>query len=155
MPIVLMKPFWNCLRKTWLKFLGGPPSKCWPNSMPGFVCIAGGKSGFLKTKSQNGRWPQLFSPKVCSVKPVLAEELKKSECLCSKYLTSLLRHVYVTRLVWTLFLRDKISIPVHLYRDLYGRPSPFWHDCSLRCALHRSHLKRDRIWVFCRLFSSF
>ena len=99
MPIFLMKPFSNCLRKTWSKFLGGPPSKCWPNSMPAFVCIAIGKSGFLKKKSQNGRWPKLFSPKVCSVKPILAEELKKSECLCSKYLTSLLRHVYVTRLV--------------------------------------------------------
>ena len=101
MPIFLLKPFPNCRRKTWFKFLGGSPSKCWPNSMPVFVCIAIGKSGFLKIKSQNGRWPQFFSPKVCSVKPVLAEELKKSGCLCSKYLTSLLRHVYVNRLVWT------------------------------------------------------
>ena len=101
MPIFLLKPFPNCHRKTWFKFLGGSPSKCWPNSMPVFVCIAIGKSGFLKIKSQNGRWPQLFSPKVCSVKPVLAEELNKSGCLCSKYLTSLLRHVYVNRLVWT------------------------------------------------------
>ena len=77
MPIFLLKPFPNCLRKTWFKFLGGSPSKCWPNSMPVFVCIAIGKSGFLKKKSQNGRWHQLFSPEVCSVKPVLAEELKK------------------------------------------------------------------------------
>ena len=38
------------------------------------------------------------------------------------------------------FLLDKISIPVHLYRGLYVRLSPFWHDCSLRCALRRSHL---------------
>ena len=50
---------------------------------------------FFEKKSQNGRWPQLFSPKMCSVEPVLPEELKKSGCLCSKYLTSLLRHVYV------------------------------------------------------------
>ena len=141
MPIFLLKPFSNCLRKTWYKFLRGSPSKCWPNSMPVFVCIAIGKSGFLKKKSQNGRWPQLFFPQVCSLKKVLAEELKKSGCLCSKYLTFLLRNVYVNRLVWTLFLREKISIPVHFYRRLCGRPSPFWHDCSLCCALHRSHLK--------------
>ena len=100
MPIFLLKPFPNCLRKTWFKFLGGSPSKCWPNSMPVFVCIAR-KKRFFEKKSQNGRWHQLFSPEVCSVKPVLAEELKKSGCLCSKYLTSLLRHVYVNRLVWT------------------------------------------------------
>ena len=99
---------------------------------------------FWKKKSQNGRWPQLFSPKMCSVKPVLPEELKKFGCLCSKYLTSLLRHVYVDRLVWTKFLHVKISTPVHLYRGLYGRLSPFWHDCSLRCALRRSHVKGDR-----------
>ena len=101
MPVFLLKPFPNCLRKTWFKFVGGSPSKCWPNNMPVFVCIAIGKSGFLKKKSQNGRWPKLFAPEVCSVKPVLAEELKKSGCLCSKYLTSLLSHVYVNRLVWT------------------------------------------------------
>ena len=62
-------------------------------------------------------------------------------CLCSKYLTSLLHHVYVIRLVWTWFLHAKISIPIHLYRGLYGRPSPFLHDCTLRCALRQSHLK--------------
>ena len=31
--------------------------------------------------------------------------------------------------------------PLYLYRGLYGRPSPFSHDRSLRCALRRSHLK--------------
>ena len=40
MPIFLLKLFSNCLRKTWFKFLGGSPSKCWPNSMPVFVCIS-------------------------------------------------------------------------------------------------------------------
>ena len=135
MPIFLLKPFPNCRRKTWFKFLGGSPSKCWPNSMPVFVCIAIGKRGFLKIKSQNGRWSQLFSPKVCSVKHVLAEELKKSGCLCSKYLTSLLRHVYVNRLVWTLFLRDKISNRVRLYRGLYGRRLRHF-DITVRCAAH-------------------
>ena len=34
---------------------------------------------FLKKKSQNGRWPQLFSPKMCSVEPVLPEELKNPD----------------------------------------------------------------------------
>ena len=47
----------------------------------------------------------------------------------------------VNRLIWTLFLHDRISIPVHWYQGPYGRPSPFWHDRSLRCALRRSHLK--------------
>ena len=60
--IFLLKPFSNCLRKTWFKFLGGSPSKFWPNSMPVSVCIAIQKSVFFLEKSQNGRWPQLFSP---------------------------------------------------------------------------------------------
>ena len=46
------------------------------------------------------------------------------------------------------FLRDKISIPVHLYRGIYGRPSPYWHDCSLCCALRRSHLKKTMFFFF-------
>ena len=46
--------------------------------------------------------PNFFLQKcVLVVEPVLPEELKKSGCLCSKYLTSLLRHIYVIRLVWT------------------------------------------------------
>ena len=106
------------------------------------------KAVLLKKKSQNGRWPQLFSPKMCSVKPVLPEELKKkSGCFCSKYLISLLRHVYVKRLVWTSFLCTK------RFRSPYTcirRPSPFWHDCLLRCALRLSHLKnmtvRQKYW---------
>ena len=55
MPFFCWNRFPNCLRKTWFKFLGGSPSKCWPNSMPVFVCIAIGKSGFLKKK--NSKWP--------------------------------------------------------------------------------------------------
>ena len=47
-PTFLLKPCSNGLRKTWFKFLGTSPSKCWPNSMRGLVCIAIGKSGFLK-----------------------------------------------------------------------------------------------------------
>ena len=35
-----------------------------------------------------------------------------------------------------------ISIPVHLYWGLHRRPSPFWHDHSLRCTLCRSHLNK-------------
>ena len=67
-------------------------------------------------------------------------ELKLSGCFCPKYLTFLLRHVYVNRLVWTWFLHEKISIPVHLYRGLYKRPLPFWHGSSVRCAIRRGHL---------------
>ena len=71
-----MQQFWNCFRKTWFKFRGSSPSKCWPNSMPVFVCDAIGKNGFLK-KSQNGPVTQTFFSKMCSVKPVRLEELKK------------------------------------------------------------------------------
>ena len=37
-----------------------------------------------------------------------------------KCLTSLLRHLYVNRLVWTSFLHEEISIPVHLYRETFA-----------------------------------
>ena len=61
--------------------------------------------------------------------------VKKSACLCSKYLSSLLRHVYVNRLVWTSFLRDKMSNRVRLYRGLYGRRLRHF-DTTVRCAAH-------------------
>ena len=66
MPIFLMKPFSNCLRKTWLKFLGGPSSKCWPNSMPGFVCIAMKKRFFEKKISKWPVTPTFFSESLFS-----------------------------------------------------------------------------------------
>ena len=58
----LFKPFSNCLRKTWFNFLGGSPSKCQPNSMPVFVCIAIaiGKSGFLKKNLKMAGDPNFF-----------------------------------------------------------------------------------------------
>ena len=62
LPIFLLKPFSNCVRKTWFKFLGGSPSKCWPNSTPVFVCIAIGKKRFFEKKIKMARWPRLFSP---------------------------------------------------------------------------------------------
>ena len=100
--------------------------------LPVFVCDGIGKSGVLTKKSQNGRWPQLFSPKMCSVKPVFPEEIKKkSGCLCSKYLTAP-RLCKQAGLDLLKFLHEMISIPVHLYRGLFGRPSPFWHDCLLQ-----------------------
>ena len=73
--------------------------------------------------------PTFFSPKMCSAKPVLPEEVKISGCLCSKYLTSLLRHVYVNRLVWTL---------VSARKDFDPRTSgDFRHfDTTVRCAAH-------------------
>ena len=51
----------------------------------------------------------------------------------------------VSRLVWTWFLHAKLSIPLHLYWGLYGRPSPFWHGCSLHCGLRRSHRRFLRV----------
>ena len=91
------------------------------------------KKRFFEKKSQNGRWHQLFSPEVCSVKPVLAEELKKSGCLCSKYLTSLLRHVYVNRLVWTSAWCD--LEPRRLVSGTRGRRLRHF-DITVRCAAH-------------------
>ena len=59
-PIFLLKPYSNGLRKTWFKFLGISPSKCWPNSLRVFVCIAIGKSGFLKKNFKMAGDPNFF-----------------------------------------------------------------------------------------------
>ena len=40
-PNFFLKLCSNGLRKTWFKFLGTLPSKCWPNSMRVFVCVSG------------------------------------------------------------------------------------------------------------------
>ena len=72
-------------------------------------------------------------------------KLKKSGCLCSKHLTSLLRHVYVNRLVWV------HGIPRTLVSGTLHETSPFWYDCSLRCALRRRHLKKSSK-VYCHNF---
>ena len=73
-PIFLLKPCSNGLRKTWFKFLGTLPSKCWPSSMRVLVCIAIGKSGFLKKNLS--KWP--VTPTFFSV------SLFSSTCSCGR-----------------------------------------------------------------------
>ena len=61
MPIFLLKPFPNCLRKTWFKFLGGSPSKCWPNSgKPVFVCTVNNRYNVIRYNVIHGYYVILF-----------------------------------------------------------------------------------------------
>ena len=53
--IFLLKPFSNCLRKTWFKFLGSSPSKFWPHIMPVFCMYCCRKKRFLWKKIS--KWP--------------------------------------------------------------------------------------------------
>ena len=96
------------------------------------------KARFFGKNSQSGRWAQLFSP--YSFNAVFAEELKINRVFMFETPDFSLAPCLCKQADLDLFMHEKISIPVSLYRGLYGRHSPLWHYCSLRCALHWSHL---------------
>ena len=87
-PSFLLKPCSNGVRKTWFKFLGASPSKCWPNSMRVLVCIAKGKSVFFFKFPKWPMTPTFLSISLCS-STCSCGGVKKIGLLCSKYLTSL------------------------------------------------------------------
>ena len=191
-----LKPCSNGLRKTWFKFLGTSPSKCWPNSMRVWstlwtlssyinsclTCFRCNwptdddaerrnvlpKSSFVINKASSsvllGLNQHACFCMYCYEKRFFEKNSPKKKMACTQTLFSV--NLFssasscdgVIKVGLFMYKIPDFSLApcvckqagldlVYAWKDLdprtlvIGRPSPFLHDCSLRCAFRRSHLK--------------